>query len=236
MNLVRLAVVRKGKGSPDAHGEPTIIGETVPAPGSAAPDTDLIRRMADEDDVDAFAILFERHRVSVYRAALALTGDHGASEEVVMDTFRRAYIHRARLRTDMSPLPWLHRVALNLCYSRLGRRRLPSEPVTDLVAERLVDRDAGPAANAEWAELRTIIREGILQLSEKHRSVVILYSLEGRSLQETADALGLPLGTVKSRLHHALRDLRGRLNADRRFGGAWGEAGRPVTDPSEVRS
>ena len=52
---------------------------------------------------------------------------------------------------------------------------------------------------------------------------MILYYLEGRSLQETADALGLPLGTVKSRIHHALKDLRGRLNADRRFGGAWGE-------------
>jgi RNA polymerase sigma-70 factor (ECF subfamily) len=190
--------------------------------------------MADEDDVDAFTILFERHRVSVYRAALALTGDHGASEEVVMDTFRRAYIHRHRLRTDVSPLPWLHRVALNLCYSRLGRRRLPSEPVTDLVAERLADSSAGPAANAEWAELREIVREGIQGLSDKHRAVVILYYLEGRSLQETADALGLPLGTVKSRLHHALRDLRGRLNADRRFGGAWVDAAGPAPEPGEA--
>jgi len=235
MNPVRLAGVRKGKGSPDAHGVPTIIGETVPAPGSPAPDADLIRRMADEDDVDAFAILFERHRVSVYRAALALTGDPGASEEVVMDTFRRAYIHRHRLRTDVSPLPWLHRVALNLCYSRLGRRRLPSEPVTDLVAERLADGSAGPAANAEWAELREIVREGINKLSDKHRAVVILYYLEGRSLQETADALGLPLGTVKSRLHHALRDLRGRLSADLRFGGAWAETA-AAHDPAEAGS
>jgi RNA polymerase sigma-70 factor (ECF subfamily) len=238
MNPVRVIAVWKdnSKGNPDAHGDPTIInhGEPAPAPGPAAPDGDLLRRMAEDDDVDAFAILFERHRVSVYRAALALTGDHGASEEVVMDTFRRAYIHRARLRTDMSPLPWLHRVALNLCYSRLGRRRLPSEPVTDLVAERLADAAAGPAANAEWAELRTIVREGIAGLSDKHRAVVILYYLEGRSLQETADALGLPLGTVKSRLHHALRDLRGRLNADRRFGGAWVDAGLPVSEPSEA--
>ncbi len=188
--------------------------------------------MAEEDDLDAFAILFEKYRVPVYRAALALTGDHGASEEVVMDTFGRAYIHRHRLRTDISPLPWLHKVALNLCYSRLGRRRLPSEPVTDLLAERLADATAGPAADAEWAELRIILREGIVGLSEKHQAVVVLYYLEGRSLQETADALGLPLGTVKSRLHHALRDLRTRLAADRRFGGAWGDAdAEPAPDP-----
>ena len=62
---------------------------------------------------------------------------------------------------------------------------------------------------------------------------MILYYLEGRSLQETADALGLPLGTVKSRIHHALRDLRGRLNADRRFGGAWGEV---VPEAAELAS
>jgi RNA polymerase sigma-70 factor (ECF subfamily) len=203
---------------------PDINGDRPIETSTTAPDADLIRRMAEDDDLDAFAALFDRYRVPVYRAALALTGDHGASEEVVMDTFGRAYRHRQRLRTDVSPLPWLHKVALNLCYSRLGRRRLPSEPVTDLVADRLVDATAGPAVNAEWAELRTIVREGIAGLSDKHRAVVILYYLEGRSLQETADELGLPLGTVKSRVHHALRDLRGRLSADHRFGGAWGEA------------
>lgn len=140
-----------------------------------------------------------------------------------MDTFGRAYTHRARLRTDISPLPWLHKVALNLCYTRLGRRRLPSEPVTEVVAERLVDAGAAPDTTVEWTELREIVRDGIAGLSPKHQAVVVLYYLEGRSLQETADALGLPLGTVKSRVHHALRDLRVRLNADRRFGGAWGK-------------
>ncbi len=216
------AAVSWSTGYPDAHGVSTIRIETSTAPRVPAVDAELLRRMAD-DDVDAFAALFERHRVSVYRVALSLTGDPGASEEVVMDTFGRAYLHRRRLRTDMSPLPWLHKVALNLCYSRLGRRRLPSQPVTDLVAERLEDHAAGPAVNAEWAELRGIVREGIAALSPKHRAVVVLYYLEGRSLQETADVLGLPLGTVKSRVHHALRDLRGRLREDRRFGGAWSD-------------
>jgi RNA polymerase sigma-70 factor (ECF subfamily) len=214
----------------DAHGDLPLNGETSTRARHDPPDADLIRRMAEEDDVDAFVALFERYRVPVYRAALAVTGDPGASEEVLMDTFGRAYTHRGRLRTDISPLPWLHKVALNLCYSRLGRRRLPSEPVTDLVAERLVDRGTLPDASAEWTELRQIVREGITGLSQKHQAVVVLYYLEGRSLQETADALDLPLGTVKSRIHHALRDLRLRLNADRRFGGAWGETapGEPV--------
>lgn len=209
------------------------IDRETRAEHTAPPDAVLISRMA-EDDVDALALLFDRYRVPVYRAALALTGDPGASEEVLLDTFGRAYTHRRRLRTDVSPLPWLHKVALNLCYSRLGRRRLRSEPVTDIVAERLIDGGARPDTTAEWSELCLIVREGIAGLSPKHQSVVILYYLEGRSLQETADALGLPLGTVKSRIHHALRDLRGRLSADRRFGGAWGEAGLPAPEASEA--
>lgn len=216
-------------GSVDQHGEQTISLEPDPAAGRGASDDELIRRMA-EDDPDAFAALFERYRVPVFRLALAVTGDAGAAEEVVMDTFRRAHVHRRRLDRGRSPLPWLHRVALNLCYTRLGRRRLPSEPVTELVAERLADGAGGPDADAEWAELRGIVREGIAGLPDKHRAVVVLYYLEGRSLLETAELLGLPVGTVKSRLHHALRRLRGHLAADRRFGGAWG----PAADEAEV--
>jgi len=224
MNPPATRAVWLGQGGvANAHGDLPLNGETRTRPRHDPPDADLIRRMADQDDVDAFATLFERYRVPVYRAALALTGDPCASEEVLMDTFGRAYTHRGRLRTDISPLPWLHKVALNLCYTRLGRRRLPSEPVTEIVAERLVDSGVRPEASAEWTELRQIIREGIAGLSPKHQSVVILYYLEGHSLQETADELGLPLGTVKSRVHHALRELRMRLSADLRFGGAWGE-------------
>ncbi len=236
MNPRRPRAVSWSNRSLDAHGESKINSETTSRPRVPSIDADLLRRMAD-GDADAFAALFERHRVSVYRVALSLTGDPGASEEVVMDTFGRAYLHRRRLHQDVSPLPWLHKVALNLCYSRLGRRRLPSQPVTDLVADRLEDATAGPAVNAEWAELRVIVREGIAGLSPKHRAVVVLYYLEGRSLQETADALGLPLGTVKSRVHHALRDLRGRLSEDRRFGGAWGEvAAEPPAAPDVAES
>lgn len=236
MNPGRPQAVLWVQGSPEAHGVPTINDDLSIGNRQPAADADLIRRMAELDDVDAFAALFERHRVSVYRAALALTGDPCASEEVVLDTFGRAYIHRRRLRTDVSPLPWLHKVALNLCYSRLGRRRLRSEPVTDLLADRMADSTAGPAVNAEWAELRVIVREGIAGLSDKHRAVVVLYYLEGRTLQETADALGLPLGTVKSRVHHALRDLRTRLSADQRFGGAWANASddAPAPDGAEA--
>ncbi len=147
-------------------------------------------------------------------------GDPNAAEEVLQDTFARAYQRRAILRHDVSPLPWLHRVALNMCYSRLGRRRVLSEPMGE--ASLLVS-DAGsqPAERAEQRELGVIVRDGIANLSAKHQAVVVLYYLQGLSLQETAEVLGVRLGTVKSRLHYALRQLRGHLEGDERLGGAY---------------
>ena len=193
----------------------------------------LLERMQ-ADDLDAFEAFFLRYRAPIYRTAYGLTGDAQAAEEILQDTFARAYQRRHILRPDVSPLPWLHRVALNLCYSRLGRRRLPSEPMGDTVIGLVRDLAAEPAEHAEQQELRRIVRDGVARLPPKHQSVVILYYLHGLSLQETAELLGVRLGTVKSRLHYALRGLRTRLEGDRRFGGAYGEVGPAPVEPEEA--
>lgn len=192
-----------------------------------AGDPDLVRRIQ-ADDLDAFEALFERYRASIYRTAYGLTGEPGAAEEVLQDTFARAWQRRSVLLPDISPLPWLHRVALNLCYSRLGRRRLDSEPIGDAVIAEVPDGVVEPAERAERRELRQLVREGVAALPPKHQNVVILYYLHGLSLQETADFLGVRLGTVKSRLHYALRGLRAHLEGDQRFGGAYPRAREPV--------
>ena len=198
-----------------------------------ADDAALLRRMQ-SDDIDAFEAFFQRYRTPIYRTAYGLTGDPQAAEEILQDTFARAYQRRHILRPDVSPLPWLHRVALNLCYSRLGRRRLPSEPMGDAVIGLVRDLATEPAEHAEQQELRRIVRDGVADLPPKHQSVVILYYLHGLSLQETAELLDIRLGTVKSRLHYALRSLRTRLEGDRRFGGAYGNVEPLATEPEEA--
>ncbi|HYM84535.1 MAG TPA: RNA polymerase sigma factor [Candidatus Dormibacteraeota bacterium] len=186
-------------------------------------DPSLVRRMQ-AGDLAAFEAFFQRYRAPIYRTAYGLTGDPHAAEEVLQDTFARAWQRRSVLNADVSPLPWLHRVALNLCYSRLGRRRVHQEPIGDGVGPAFEDPAVPPAERAERQELRLIVREGVAALSPKHQAVVVLYYLDGLSLQETADVLDIALGTVKSRLHYALRSLRGELERDRRFGGAYPEA------------
>ncbi len=179
-------------------------------------DRDLVRLMQ-ADDLDAFEVFFARHRGLIERTAYALIGDRQAAEEVLQDTFLRAYRHRASLRTDISPVPWLYRVALNLCYSRLARRRLTEEPIGETTAE-LRDHTPEPADLVEREELRRAIRRGVAALPEKHRLVIVLYYLHGLSLQETATTLGIRLGTTKSRIHYALHALREHLGSERPTG------------------
>ncbi|HWP62145.1 MAG TPA: RNA polymerase sigma factor [Candidatus Binatia bacterium] len=199
--------------------ESRVVGERAEAARAAGPsDAELVDRMA-ADDLEAFELLFERHRAFVYRTALGLLGDPQAAEEALQDAFARTWQRRRLLRRDVSPLPWLHRVVLNLCYSRLARRPPTLEPI-EALAERLTDAAAEPVAESERSELQELVREGIAALPPKQRSVVVCYYLQGLSLAETAELLGLRLGTVKSRLHYALAALREWLEADRRFGAA----------------
>ena len=226
MNLSRTVRVSSGQqtafGPIRPHGDDT----TNDAAGGATSnigqvtDAELLRRVQ-ADDLDAFEEFFARYRSSIYRTAYGLTGDRQTAEEVLQDTFARAYQRRHTLHSDVSPLPWLHRVSLNLCYSRLSRRRLLTNPIDEATEASRADDGPLPADQAEQEELRRIVRDGIVALPDKHRSVVILYYLQRLSLQETAEVLGIQLGTVKSRLHYALRGLRTQLEHDRRFGGAY---------------
>jgi RNA polymerase sigma-70 factor (ECF subfamily) len=191
------------------------------------PEEEALLRRIRVDDIDAFEAFFTRYRGQVYATAYAVLGDRHTAEEVLQDTFAKAYEWRRRLHPDASPLPWLHRVALNLSYTRLGRRR-PWEPISEAMARLVRDREVGPADSAERAELQAIVRDGIATLPPKHRGVIVLFYLHGRSINETAEILGIRPGTVKSRLHFGLRSLRARLEDDRRFGGAYQPSGVPA--------
>ena len=216
MNLLRTGRVSSAEGRRDPIAELerfTLDDRTHAVATAAATDRDLVRLMQ-ADDLQAFEAFFARHRGLIQRTAYALTGDQQAAEEVLQDTFIRAYRHRGSLRTDVSPVPWLYRVALNLCYSRLARRRLSLEPISDATSE-LRDHALEPLELVERAELRQSIRRGVAALPEKHQLVIVLYYLQGLSLQETAETLGIRLGTAKSRIHYALHALRDHLVAER---------------------
>lgn len=164
-------------------------------------------------DVRAFDALFYRYRDGLYRLGLAITKDPSYAEEVVVDTFARAYRALDRLEPDDSLRPWLYRVAVNLSYNHRPKKGMTLTPLDDALDEVTTAEERSPAALAEQAEVRRVVLECVDQLGPKHRVVVVLHYLNGLNLAEIAQVVDCPVGTVKSRLHYALRNLRGHLSA-----------------------
>ena len=107
--------------------------------------------------------------------------------------------------------PWLHRVTVNLCYTYLSRRRFWTQPIEEVAEYLRTPTGPSPEGRAVRDEIETKLQDGLASLSFKHRAVVVLHYLQGFSLEEIAYILDCPVGTVKSRLHHARRMLRQQL-------------------------
>jgi RNA polymerase sigma-70 factor (ECF subfamily) len=187
------------------HGVPVVTQQPDP----------LVARMR-SGDPDAFEEFFAAYERPVYMTALAITRDPFLAEEILQDCFVKAYRNRHRLRTDRSPLPWLHRVTTNLCYSRIARRRVMIEPLTSLISNLVADLTSRPEEVVESREIIEVLQRAIDALPPKQQTAVILYYLHGYSLAEAAEIAGCNVGTMKSRVHYALKALRSLLPEERR--------------------
>jgi RNA polymerase sigma factor (sigma-70 family) len=167
-------------------------------------------------DPVAYGRLFDAFAGAVHRYALRSSGDRSAAEDVVSLTFLEAWRLRDRLHPDGdSVLPWLLGIATNVLRntSRAARRhraaiaRIPPPPPQPDFADDLVDRlhDAGRLAEA---------RRALDALRPKEREVVLLCVWSGLDYAAAAEALGVPVGTVRSRLSRARQALRERWNPD----------------------
>ena len=179
-------------------------------------------RRVQADDLDAFEEFFARYRNPIYRTAYGLTGDRQAAEEILQDTFARAYRHRHTfhagcLAAAVAPSGVAEPVLLAPVAA--PPRREPDR--RDRRAHRSPTTGRCPPSGPSSRSCARSSARASRRCPEKHQSVVVLYYLHRLSLQETAQVLGIQLGTVKSRLHYALRSLRVQLEGDRRFGGAY---------------
>ena len=176
-------------------------------------DSDLIESLR-QDDLDALGVLFERYRDRVFRTALVIVRDPAVAEDILQDCFLKVYANAQRIDTERPLAPWLYRVTVNLSYTWLSRgknRRTSIETVVDMLVSPMKQ---APDRLTEQTELRQNVRKAISDLSIDQRVVVVLYYLNGLNLQDIAEILDLPIGTVKSRLYYARENLRGKLGTN----------------------
>ena len=190
-------------------------GRSAQVPVEGKQPSDLVARMQGSD-LDAFEEFFNTYKRPVYQTALAITRDPFLAEEILQDCFVKAYRVRERLDPARSPLPWLQRVTINLCYSRVSRRKSLAEPITSLITNLVVDLSARPDQVVESREVMEVLQRGIDSLPPKQQTAIILYYLHSYSLAEAAEIADCNVGTMKSRLHYALKALRVRLPVERR--------------------
>ncbi|HEY8201612.1 MAG TPA: sigma-70 family RNA polymerase sigma factor [Actinomycetota bacterium] len=191
----------------------------------ASSDEDLVRAFTQRRDHTALEVLLRRHEARVFAVAYRLLGNRAdaadATQEVFVTVFRKARLfrHQSAFTT------WLHRLTVNACHD-LGRKRArtpqphagdPTDPGhaaghSPSRGRRGPARESGTARDAfGQVDDRLVVEAGLAALPEEQRVPIVLRDLEGLSYQEIADAMGVPIGTVKSRIARGRMELAARL-------------------------
>lgn len=178
-------------------------------------DRDLIAAVR-AGDPDAFGILVRRYQDRLYPTLLRLAGRPEDARDLLQDTFLRAFQKLDRFHGESSFYTWLYRIAVNLALSERRRRR-PVVPLADAPGlSRPIDPPSSiiqtdPSLPLEQAERDAQVQRALNALSPDARAVVVLKDIDGVPYEDIATILGIPVGTVRSRLHRARLELRDRL-------------------------
>ena len=186
---------------------------TVPDARGRVSETQLVARVVDGDPV-AQREMYESHVDRVYRLAYRLAGEDELARDFTQLTFIRAFERIADFRGESSLATWLHTIGVSIALNGLRKvktarnREAPIEAASDIGT---LNREAEP-------DLKVRLQAAIDSLSDKYRTVFLMHDVEGFTHEEIADALGIPVGTSKTRLFQGRAKLREAL-AD--FRGEW---------------
>jgi RNA polymerase sigma-70 factor (ECF subfamily) len=181
-------------------------------------DQDVVRRVQG-GETEAFEHLVDKYKHKVFRLAFGVLREQDEAMDVAQEAFVKAYRALPRFKGDSAFYTWLFRITMNVALDRKRQRAararaLGTEDVPPEEWERTaVSADPDPAEEAAGRERRARIARALESLPEHHRSIIILGDIEGLAYREIAEVLGIPMGTVMSRLHHARRRLREVLSA-----------------------
>jgi RNA polymerase sigma-70 factor (ECF subfamily) len=176
-------------------------------------DREAVRRVQ-AGDTEAFEPLVEKYKRKVFRLAYQVLRDQEEALDVAQEAFVKAFRALPAFKGDSAFYTWLFRITMNVALDRKRQRatRAKSFGAEDVPPEEwertATSTDPDPEDVATGVERRERIRKGLASLSEHHRTIIILSDIEGLQYREIAEVLGIPMGTVMSRLHHARKRLR----------------------------
>lgn len=183
-------------------------GDGIEVGGEVDPDRSIVARMAG-GDAEALGELYGRYRRPLFSYLLLLTPDRGLAEEILQDTLVAVWRGAGRFEGRASVRGWLFGVARRQAHNAVRRRVLPRAEEGALAT--VAADEPGPEAVALAAAERAELTAAIGALAPLQREVLVLAVGHGLSYAELADVLGVPMGTVKSRLSNARRALQERL-------------------------
>jgi RNA polymerase sigma-70 factor (ECF subfamily) len=176
--------------------------------GRVPPDAELIARCLRKES-SAWEAVVVRYRRKVFHIAYKFTGKHDEAEDLTQEIFLKVFRSLEKFNQDADFSTWLSSVARNYCIDHYRASKREREVlVEDLVAFDLAPASFGnPHRALEDRDRRSFLRKGLDLLPDKLREAVVLRDLQGLSYQEMADRLGLPEGTVKSRINRGREEL-----------------------------
>lgn len=161
-----------------------------------------------EGDKQAFNALVTRYRDRIVSYAYRMVGNAELAQDVAQETFVRVYKGAKTYRDDGRFSPWLYKIASNVCISERARRAKDALNVDYDGLEGT--QDSGVVVEDQVMSTITSeqLRCGLGQLTQQHKTVLIMHIYQGLTYVEIGESLGIPTGTVKSRLFYAIRKLR----------------------------
>ncbi len=210
----------------DDLGDDEDTGEEAP-PEKPAPSPEklaflAVLQRAKEGDLKAFEEIYQMYHRRIYNAVYGMLGDPDDAQDVTQDVFMRLYDALPTLRADEAFSTYLYRIALNLCRDRARRKKRVrfqsmdtprADDEGDVEPMEFPDQGKLPEELLTSDELQRRVREAVLTLSNDHKAVIVMHHFQGMEVNDIARILGVPTGTVKSRLARGRDQLHRKLRS-----------------------
>jgi RNA polymerase sigma-70 factor (ECF subfamily) len=171
----------------------------------------LLRRCL-SNDPDACDELYTRYNRRIFNTAYKILGEESSAEDALQETLLNVYRGLSKFRGDSKVSTWISRITINVCLGMLRKSKnkrfieLEDEMTGDLPAKDT--SFTNPLAYAQLEELRSLVQQTLSRMSEKQSEVVRLHDMEGNTIQEIAEIIECPVGTVKSRLFYGRQEFK----------------------------